>query len=161
MTKYFWVFLVGFVSFTALLGPSGSWAWRRRRSCSPRNCVLNTYWTNAGRCSRTCGGGRVLQRKSVRIWPYCGGRACPPYNSPQRVRYGSCNTRCCRVSCIWTWSSWGSCSGCGISRQTVVRCVFCDILDAGERRVQLFGVRRGAAILECKLTSFVLLISSE
>ena len=33
-----------------------------------------------------------------------------------------------------------------------VRCVFCDILDVGERRVQLFGVRRGAAILECKLT---------
>ena len=121
MKKYFWVFIVVFVSFTALIGPSGLWAWRRRRrrrSCSPRNCVLNTYWTTTGRCSRTCGGGRVLQRRTVKTWPYCGGRACPSYNSPQRMRYVSCNTQCCRVNCAWTWNAWSACSGCGISTQT-------------------------------------------
>jgi len=45
MKKYFWVFLVLFASFTALLGPSGSWAWRRRRrqGCNRRDCVLNDW----------------------------------------------------------------------------------------------------------------------
>ena len=41
-----------------------------------------------------------------------------------------------------------------------VRCAFSDILDAGERRVQAGGMRREAAIPECKLTCFIL-VSSE
>ena len=119
MKKYFWFFFVVFVTFTVLLGPSGSWAWRRRRRrrCPRRDCVLNN-WANAGGCSRTCGGGRILQRRSIRSGPSCGGRACPPSNSPQRMRYVSCNTQCCRVNCAWTWNSWSACYGCGMSTQT-------------------------------------------
>ena len=119
MKKHFWFFFVVFVSFTLLMSISDSWAWRRRRRrwCPRRDCVLN-YWATVGRCTRTCGGGRVMQRRSIRTNPRCGGRACPPYNSAQRLRYVSCNTQCCRVNCVWSWNAWGACSGCGVSTQT-------------------------------------------
>ena len=48
-----------------------------------------------------------------------------------------------------------------VYRHKRVRCAFCGTLAAEERGVQLFAVRRGAAILECKFTSLVLLISSK
>lgn len=120
MKKHFWVFLVLFACLTVLFGPMDSRAWRRRRRrrCPVRNCILSD-WYNVGSCSRTCGGGRILQRKSIKSYPSCGGWGCPSFNSPSRLRYSSCNTQCCRVNCVWTWSAWGSCSGsCGMSTQT-------------------------------------------
>ena len=45
-----------------------------------------------------------------------------------------------------------------VCRRKRVRCAFCGTLAAEEQRVQAGGVKRGAATLACKLTSFVLLI---
>ena len=119
MRKHFWLCLVVFAFLAALSDLPGSWAWRRRRRrrrwCSRQDCVLN-YWSTTGSCSRSCGGGVVLQQRSIRTSPRCGGSACPSPYSTQRRRYVSCNTQCCRVNCYWSWNSWGRCSAtCGSS----------------------------------------------
>lgn len=121
MQKHFWSFLLLLVLLTTLIRPPGSWAWRRRgsrrrRSCVPQHCVLDV-WRNVGSCSSTCGWGNVLQIRNVRTYQACGGTVCPSPSSPQRRRYANCYNRCCPVNCLWTWSTWGSCSGCGISTQ--------------------------------------------
>ena len=122
MKKPFYAFLVLFVSLTLLMGPLGSWGWRRRRRrrrryCARQNCVLQSSWTNAGSCSRTCGYGTVLQQRGIQTHPRCGGTSCPSSWSSQRRRYVRCYNRCCPVSCSYTWNSWSSCSGCGMSTQ--------------------------------------------
>ena len=85
---------------------------RRRRSCSPQNCSY--YWYSHGSCSRSCGGGSQSQRLIITRYSSCGGSSCP-YS---RYRTTSCNTHCCRVDCAWSWNSWSSCQGCGMSNQT-------------------------------------------
>ena len=120
MKKYFCALLFLFAFLIILMGPSGSSAWRRRRRrrwCWRRNCVLYG-WTNSGSCSRTCGSGTILQTRSIQTHPSCGGTACPSSYSSQRRRWVSCNTHCCRVNCYYSWNSWSTCRGCGISTQS-------------------------------------------
>lgn len=120
MKKYFCTLLFLFAFFIILMGPSGSSAWRRRRRrrwCYRQNCVLSS-WTNSGSCSRTCGYGTILQTRSIRTYPSCGGTSCPSPYSSQRRRYVNCYTRCCPVSCLYSWNSWSACTGCGISTQS-------------------------------------------
>ncbi|XP_068740239.1 protocadherin Fat 4-like [Montipora capricornis] len=117
MKKPFYAFLVLFASLILLMRPPGSWGCCRRRTCSRQNCVLQSAWTNAGSCSRTCGYGTVLQQRGIQTYPRCGGTSCPSSWSSQRRRYVHCYNRCCPVSCSYTWNSWSSCSGCGMSTQ--------------------------------------------
>lgn len=113
-----------FASLCALIGLSESWIRRRRgrrgggrRRCTRQDCVLNS-WATFGSCSKTCGGGFLVQQRSVRTWARCRGTKCPYYYSSQRYRTVSCNTQCCPINCWWTWNSWGPCQGCGVSQQT-------------------------------------------
>lgn len=121
MKNFFLVLLLVSAALFALVGLSESF-WRRRRrrrrrSCSRQDCVLYG-WTNFGSCSATCGWGYVTQRKNIRTNPSCGGTQCPSAYSSQRKRTRSCYSGCCRVNCLWTWNSWSSCQGCGMSHQT-------------------------------------------
>ena len=118
--KPFCVLLVLLAFLTVLMSPSGSWAWRRRRRrrwCRRQKCVLNSFWRNAGTCSRSCGWGTVLQQKGIQTYPSCGGSPCPSPSSSLRRRYVRCYKRCCPVSCLYSWNSWSTCSGCGMSTQ--------------------------------------------
>lgn len=120
----FWGFSFYFIFFGYPDLFPGSWAWlqrrgrRPRRRCTRRDCVLDTVWKNSGSCTKSCGWGTVLQVTGVNTYHRCGGIACPSSNSPQRRRHASCYNRCCPVNCLWTWSAWGSSSGCGMSTQT-------------------------------------------
>ena len=121
MRKIFVVVLVVSVCFSTLVDLSSGrrrrrW-WRRRRSCSRQDCVLDV-WKDSGSCSKSCGPGYKYQRKSVKVWPSCGGTPCPSTESSQRKKTVRCYSRCCRVNCLWKWSSWSPCRGCGTSRQT-------------------------------------------
>ena len=119
MKKYICTLLFLFAFFIILMGPSSAWRRRRRRRwCSRQNCVLYSWWTNSGSCSRTCGSGTILQTRGILTYPSCGGTACPSAYSSQRRRWVSCNTHCCRVNCYYTWNSWSTCTGCGISTQS-------------------------------------------
>ena len=123
MRKIFLIVLVVFACLSALVDISSGWSRRRRRrryvssrrrrrSCSPQSCSY--YWSSYGSCSRSCGGGSKNQQLIIIRYASCGGTPCP-YN---RYRTISCNTHCCRVDCAWSWNSWSSCQGCGMSRQT-------------------------------------------
>lgn len=114
----------------------------RRRSCTPRDCVLYE-WSTFRNCSKTCGGGYLVQRRRIKQKPSCGGNACPFYCTSQRRR---------RVSC-------GSGTPGVLARVAVFpnkpeRCVLHESPSAEERRVRVDGVKREAVILECKLTGF-------
>ena len=118
MRRFLLVIFLLFVVFCSLIGPSGSWRRRRRRRrCSRRDCILNS-WAASGSCSKSCGSGYMVQRRSVYRWSSCGGTSCPSYSSSQRYRTVSCNTQCCPVNCQWTWNSWSPCIGCGVSQQS-------------------------------------------
>lgn len=87
------------------------------RSCTPQDCVLYDWSTVKG-CSKTCGGGHLIQRRKIKQKPRCCGTACLSRNSSQRRRRVSCNTQCCPVNCAWSWNAWSPCQGCGVSKQT-------------------------------------------
>ncbi|XP_013408472.1 hemicentin-1-like [Lingula anatina] len=73
-----------------------------------------TAWSTWSRCSRTCGGGnRVRRRSCTSPPPQNGGLDCP--GSPTQSQ--SCNTNPCRV--IGNWEGWSVCSTtCGRGMET-------------------------------------------
>ena len=122
MKNFFLVLILASAALFVLVGLSESIFWarrgrRHRRSCQRQDCVLYD-WTDFGSCSKTCGWGYVNQRRNIKTKSSCSGRQCPSASSPQRKRTRSCYSRCCPVNCLWTWKSWGSCHGCGMSQQT-------------------------------------------
>lgn len=122
MKNFFLVLILASAALFALVGLSESIFWRRRRrrrrrSCQRQDCVLYD-WTDFGSCSKTCGWGSVNQRRNIKTKSSCSGTPCPSATSPQRKRTRSCHSRCCPVNCLWTWKSWASCLGCGMSQQT-------------------------------------------
>ena len=94
--------------------PSNAWRRRRRRRrrCSVTHCRVSS-WSSWSSCSRSCGGGTSSRSRRKTVSESCGGRC--PYSLSSSKR---CNTNCCPVNCVYTWGSWSSCVGCGISTQT-------------------------------------------
>ena len=86
-------------------------AWRRRRSCSRRNCVVSS-WSSWSSCTAEKCGQQGSQRRTRRqiSGPSCGGAECPSMNETRRCYGRSVN---CQLS---SWSEWSSCSTpCGVS----------------------------------------------
>ena len=89
---------------------SGWWlSRRRRRRCSATNCRV-AGWSSWSDCTSSCGSSGVQNRQpSVTRVESCGG-GCYHLSESR-----ACNRVCCPVNCTWSWGSWGSCQGCGIS----------------------------------------------
>ena len=69
-----------------------------------------TGWTNNGGCTKTCGGGKQKQTRSVNFYNKNGGSACPDLSQEL-----DCNTHGCAVDCQgYHDTNWSSCSAsCG------------------------------------------------
>ena len=89
--------------------PSNAWWRRRRRSCSAVHCRVGS-WSAWSTCSRTCASGLTTRTRRKTVTESCGG-GCAYHLKETK----SCNTNCCPVDCVYTWSSWSQCLGCGIS----------------------------------------------
>lgn len=92
-----------------VLTPSNAWWSRRRRSCSAVHCRVSN-WNAWSSCSRTCGGGLATRTRRKTVTESCGGGC-----AYQLKETKTCNTICCPVDCVYTWSPWSKCLGCGIS----------------------------------------------
>ena len=92
--------------------PSSAWWSRRRRSCSAVYCRVGN-WQVWSTCSRTCGGGIQTRKRSKTRTESCGGGC-----AYHLIETANCNTNCCPVNCVYSWSLWSSCVGCGNSTQS-------------------------------------------
>ena len=86
-----------------------SWWSRRRRSCSPINCQVNS-WSQWSQCTaQPCGVSGTRQRmRNIIRYSSCGGSGCPSLHETQ-ICYGSTPMNCSYSA----WSSWSGCSQCG------------------------------------------------
>ena len=96
----------------AVLTPLNAWRRRRRRRCPVTHCRVSS-WTSWSSCTRSCGGGSATRTRRKTSSQSCGG-GCPYHFTETKL----CNTNCCPVNCVYTWSSWSNCAGCGTSTQS-------------------------------------------
>ena len=101
-----------------MVNNSESWWSSRQRRCSARNCSVSG-WSAWSTCAVTCGTtGTQRRTRWVTSSASCGGR-CSYSLSDTRV----CNRRCCPRHCSFYYTSWSSCSGCGIHGRQYKRAV--------------------------------------
>ena len=77
--------------------------------CSASDCTVST-WSSWSSCSRTCGSGVKTRTRTRTSYESCGGSCY--YHFKETT---TCNSHCCAVNCLYSWGSWSSCSGCGMS----------------------------------------------
>ena len=77
--------------------------------CSAVDCRVSS-WSYWGTCSRTCGSGVKTRTRTKTAYESCGG-SCYYHFTDKKT----CNSNCCPVNCVYSWGSWSSCSGCGMS----------------------------------------------
>ena len=104
--------ILALTTIVVVLTPSNAWWSRRRRSCSPVHCQVS-YWGSWSSCTRSCGGGIKTRTRRKTVTESCGGRCA--YHLKETT---TCNTHCCPVDCVYTWSAWSRCTGCGTSTQS-------------------------------------------
>jgi hypothetical protein len=79
-----------------------------RRKCNKKPCPIHcevSDWGPPGKCSKTCGGGKAVQRRTVITRVQHGGRKCPPLKKSV-----TCNAQHCPVNCAV--SKWGKPLAC-------------------------------------------------
>ncbi|MBU38166.1 MAG: hypothetical protein CMA59_01430, partial [Euryarchaeota archaeon] len=80
----------------------------------PIDCVV-ADWINDGGCSLTCGTGKQLQYRYIKVPTQHGGVPCPR----TMEQFINCNTDPCPVDCVWSqWGGWRHCDhDCGPGMQ--------------------------------------------
>ena len=78
--------------------------------CSAVDCTVSS-WSSWSSCSRTCGSGVKTRTRTKTTDESCGGSC--HYHYFQETK--TCNSNCCPVDCLYSWGSWSSCLGCGMS----------------------------------------------
>ena len=81
------------------------------QSCSAVDCSVGA-WSAWSSCTRSCGGGLTSRTRRETSAASCGG-GCPYHFKETKI----CNTQCCPFDCVYTWSAWSKCAGCGNSTQ--------------------------------------------
>ena len=73
--------------------------------CCPKNCMWNS-WQNWDECSKSCGGGSQIRRRSIKSFQQCGG-TCPGSSSDSK----ECNKYICPQNdddCMWGFGVLGA-----------------------------------------------------
>ena len=99
-------------------------------SFNPVNCVLSD-WKNSGTCSKSCGGGKQKQTKSIITQAQNGGTPCPASSELERLI--DCNTQACPVNCVLSdWKNLGTCSkSCGGGKQKQIKSIVTQAQNGG------------------------------
>ena len=70
----------------------------QRGLCNEQACAnscRHSPWGAFGRCSKTCGGGKMRQRRHILVPPMNGGKKCG-----KRIRFKKCNTKKCSKAAL-------------------------------------------------------------
>ena len=83
---------------------------RDTRTCNDHpcavDCKVDKKWGAWGGCSKSCGAGVQIRRRSVLVKPMYGGERCPALAQTK-----SCNTQSCPRDCLLgKWSDWSQCT---------------------------------------------------
>ena len=74
------------------------------------DCILSD-WSTWSSCDAPCGtnitGKQETKRTKIRVPDKCG-KQCEKLFDKR-----SCTRLCCPVNCVYSWSAWSSCKGCG------------------------------------------------
>jgi hypothetical protein len=141
-------------SLTLIVDPKGDTScdeaeWVNANVCreapKPQDCVVGT-WEGFGVCSKSCGTGFHVRKRSIVKREKFGGKGCPTLTATQ-----SCNSGPCPIDCIMTnWAQWGACAAtCGRGNtQTRHRSVARAAVYGG-KRCPLLTQRRGCGNVPC------------
>merc|ERR1719453_583139 len=99
----------------------------------PVDCVLEESWVDDGSCSKSCGTGKQLMRKAIKVAAANGGVACVAVDDATRKKEEDCNTHACPTDCVVSaFSAWGDCSTtCAAGKRTRSREVTTEPADGG------------------------------
>merc|ERR1711871_1159418 len=82
---------------------------RETRTCNEHHCPIHCEASEPqawGACSRTCGTGIMLKKRTITRHAMFGGKGCG-----ELVTEASCNTKPCAVDCeMGPWGPWDKCS---------------------------------------------------
>ena len=92
------------------------WPWSKKI-----DCILSD-WSTWSSCDAPCGtniqGKQERTRTIIRNANKCG-KQCGKLHTER-----SCTRPCCPVNCVYSWSAWSSCKGCGSNgEQTSLRVI--------------------------------------
>ena len=73
------------------------------------DCTVSS-WSSWSSCSRTCGSGVKTRTRTITTYESCSGYCHYHFKETKK-----CISNCCPVDCLYSWGSWSSCLGCGMS----------------------------------------------
>ena len=87
--------------------------------CTDVDCEVSS-WTAWSSCTASCGNsGRASRTRYVTRKTECSGNGCPGLSENR-----DCYRECCPVNCVYSWSAWSWCKGCGSNgEQTSLRII--------------------------------------
>ena len=99
----------------------------KTENCTTDPCPIDcqySNWRNDGGCSKSCGGGRQKQIRTITRQSAHGGNTCNTSNN-NLIRHQDCNTGPCPIHCQYSnWRNDGGCSkSCGGGRQKQIRTI--------------------------------------
>jgi hypothetical protein len=99
----------------------------------PVDCELEDAWVEDGSCSKSCGGGKQIMRKGIKIGAANGGVECEWGGHSSRKKEEDCNTHACPTDCVVSaFGAWGECSTtCADGKRTRTRSVTTEPADGG------------------------------
>ena len=88
-------------------------------ACPDVDCEVSS-WTAWSSCTASCGNtGRASRTRYVTRKKECSSNDCPGLSENR-----DCNRVCCPEDCVYSWSAWSSCKGCGPNgEQTSLRII--------------------------------------